>query len=228
MVNVPLEEGADKDYTLVFSKNKEIGTAQIRIVPTMTGNYTGSKTLEFTIKGDLSDYGMDGFTEIEIPEQIYTSKEIIPEDTKVTFAGKQLVLGKDFEIECSDNIDASERAQAVIRGIGQYFGQTAPILFTIRPLDLAKDDLAKNNYVLGNVNDTYIYSGLPIYPVPNITHNGTALSCDSEYYVQYGIDGNEENINVGNGGLTIVGIAPNYENQYKKEFEIQPYDISAS
>ncbi len=228
MVNVPLEEGADKDYTLVFSKNKEIGTAQIRIVPTMTGNYTGSKTLEFTIKGDLSDYGMDGFTEIEIPEQIYTSKEIIPEDTKVTFAGKQLVLGKDFEIECSDNIVASERAQAVIRGIGQYFGQTAPILFTIRPLDLAKDDLAKNNYVLGNVNDTYIYSGLPIHPVPNITHNGTALSYDSEYYVQYGIDGNEENINVGNGGLTIVGIAPNYENQYKKEFEIQPYDISAS
>lgn len=228
MTNVPLYEGADKDYTLVFSKNKEIGTAQIRIVPTMTGNYTGSKTLEFTIKGDLSDYGMDGFTEIEIPEQIYTSKEIIPEDTKVTFAGKQLVLGKDFEIECSDNIVASERAQAVIRGIGQYFGQTAPILFTIRPLDLAKDDLAKNNYVLGNVNDTYIYSGLPIHPVPNITHNGTALSYDSEYYVQYGIDGNEENINVGNGGLTIVGIAPNYENQYKKEFEIQPYDISAS
>ncbi len=228
MVNVPLEEGADKDYTLVFSKNKEIGTAQIRIVPTMTGNYTGSKTLEFTIKGNLSDYGKDGFTEVEIPEQIYTSKEIVPQDTKVTFAGKQLVLGKDFEIECSDNIVASDRAQAVIKGIGQYFGQTAPILFTIRPLDLAKDDLAKNNYVLGNVNDTYIYSGLPIHPVPNITHNGTALSYDSEYYVQYGIDGNEENINVGNGGLTIVGIAPNYENQYKKEFEIQPYDISAS
>lgn len=224
--DVPLEEGAD--YTLVFSKNKEIGTAQIRIVPTMTGNYTGSKTLEFTIKGNLSDYGKDGFTEIEIPEQIYTSKEIVPQDTKVTFAGKQLVLGKDFEIECTDNITASDSAQAVIKGIGQYFDQTVPILFTIRSLDLAKDDLAKNNYVLGNVNDTYIYSGLPIHPVPNITHNGTALSCDSEYYVQYGIDGNEENINVGNGGLTIVGIAPNYENQYKKEFEIQPYDISAS
>lgn len=228
MVNVPLEEGADKDYTLVFSKNKEIGTAQIRIVPTMTGNYTGSKTLEFTIKGNLSDYGKDGFTEVEIPEQIYTSKEIVPQDTKVTFAGKQLVLGKDFEIECTDNITASDRAQAVIKGIGQYFDQTVPILFTIRPLDLEKDDLTKNNYVLGNVNDTYVYSGLQIRPQPNITHNGTALTYDQEYYVEYGIDGNEENINVGMGGLTIFGIAPNYENQYKKEFEIQPYDISAS
>lgn len=221
MVNVPLEEGADKDYTLVFSKNKEIGTAQIRIVPTMTGNYTGSKTLEFTIKGNLSDYGKDGFTEVEIPEQIYTSKEIVPQDTKVTFAGKQLVLGKDFEIECTDNITASDRAQAVIRGIGQYFDQTVPILFTIRPLDLEKDDLTKNNYVLGNVNDTYVYSGLQIRPQPNITHNGTALTYDQEYYVEYGIDGNEENINVGMGGLTIFGIAPNYENQYKKEFEIR-------
>ena len=46
--------------------------------------------------------------------------------------------------------------------------------------------------------------------------------------MQYGVEGNEDNVNVGTGGLTIVGIAPNYENQYQKEFEIQPYDISAS
>lgn len=230
MVKVPLEEGADKDYTLSFSKNKEIGTAQIRIVPTMSGNYTGSKKLEFTIKGDLSDYGLDGFTEVEIPEQVYTSKEIVPEDVKVTFDGKQLVLGKDFDIECTDNVNASEQpqAQAVIKGKAEYFGQTTPIMFTIRPLDLANDDLTKNNYVLGNVNDTYIYSGLQIRPQPDITHNGTPLSYNSEYYVEYGVDGNEENINVGTGGMTIFGIAPNYANQYMKEFEIQPYDISAS
>ena len=216
---VPLTEGTD--YTLEFSKNKEIGTAQVTIKA--MGNFTGSKTLDFTIKGNFAD---ESFLTIEIPEQVYTSNPIIPKDAKVTFAGKELVDGKDFTISCDEytnNTDAGEAVMAIVTGQGNYFGE-ARATFKIRPFDLSKDDLEEKEYVVGNIQEEYpfIEVGHSIQPLPKIVHNGNELVKDTNYTVEYG-----DNNKVGPASLTIVGDNANYIEKRKKEFKIVPYALDA-
>lgn len=219
MQEVHLEK--DRDYTLEFSKNKEIGTAQVTIKA--MGNFTGSKTLDFTIKGNFAD---DQFVNIEIPEQVYTSNPIIPKDAKVTFAGKELVDGKDFTVSCDEftnNTDAGEAVMAIVTGIGNYFGE-AQATFKIRPFDLSKDDLEEKEYVVGNIQEEYpfIEVGYSIQPLPQIVHNGNELIKDTNYTVEYG-----DNNKVGSAFLTIVGDNANYIEKRKKEFKIVPYALDA-
>lgn len=220
MDGVPLTEGTD--YELEFSRNKEIGQATVTIKALATGNYTGSKQVTFTIKGELSD---TVFTEIEIPEQVYSSKEIIPENAKVTFDGKGLVYGKDYDVLCEngDNIEAGT-ATATIEGKGDYYGRAENVQFTIRKFDLSIDDLEEKEYVIGNIAESYpfIEVGHQLQPLPEIVHNGNPLAKDVHYYVNYG-----DNNKVGKGTLTIQGTDVNYTGSRQKEFQIVPYDLGA-
>lgn len=222
-MTVTMIEG--QDFDLKFSNNTEIGTAKISLQA--KDNYAGSTNLEFKIKGNLADYGtVGGYTKVTIPEQIYTSIEIIPTNETVTFNGKELTQGKDYTIAATDNVVAGSQARATITGMGDYFGTTQEIPFAIRPLNLATDDLTENNYVIGNVLEKYTYSGLPINPVPEITHTGTLLTNGTDYSVNYNPDG-VDNINVGTGKFVITGELPNYEGEHAVEFDIEKYDIGA-
>ncbi len=220
MDNVPLDEGTD--YELQFSRNKEIGTATVTIKAVDGGNYTGSRQVTFTIKGDLSD---SAFTEITIPEQVYTSNPIVPDNAKVIFAGKELTYGKDYEVTCenNDNTDAGE-ATATIEGKGDYFNRAENVQFSIRKFDLSKDDLEEIEYVIANIKESYpfIDTGHQLRPQPQITHNGNPLTADTHYYVEYG-----DNNKVGPATLTIKGDEYNYTGSRQKEFQIVPYDLGA-
>ena len=82
------------DCEITFSKNTELGTAQVQI--RAMGNYSGTVTYEFTIKGDLSDYqDSNGYTKASIPTQIYTSNNIVPTNADITFNGASLTMDTD-------------------------------------------------------------------------------------------------------------------------------------
>ena len=220
MENVSLSEGTD--YELEFSRNKEIGQATVTIKALESGNYTGSKQVTFTIKGELSN---TTFTNVQIPEQVYSSNPIVPENAKVTFDGKELVFGKDYEVFCenNDNTDAGD-ATATFEGKGDYYGRAENIPFTIRKFDLSIDDLEEKEYIIDNIAETYpfIEVGHQLQPLPVITHNGHLLTKDTHYYVAYG-----DNNKIGKGTLTIQGDEQNYTSSRQKEFQIVPYDLAA-
>ena len=216
----------DKDYKAEFTKNTDIGTAQLKI--TATGNYTGSKTIEVSIKGNLADYAdPNGFTKVRIKEpEIYTGQPIIPapSNVEVVFAGKALG-SKDYTLTCEtgDNTNAGQ-ATATITGIGNYYGKAEPIFFQIRPLNLETDSLTDNNYLIAGIQDSYTFceEDYQLAPEPQITHNGANLTKDNEYSITYG-----DNDKVGEKGwIEIEGNVPNYEGKHKIEFDILPYDIS--
>ncbi len=221
MQNIELTAGVD--YDLEFKPGvTAIGTAQATI--RAKGNYTGSKPVNFTVKGNLADYGNpSAFTSVQIPEQIYTSNPITPSNAEVIFAGKTLTNGKDYEVVCenNDNTDAGI-ASAKIVGKGDYYGAAEPVQFDIRKFNLATDDFAANNFVINNVKDSYDFIEVneSIQPVPKITHNGNDRTQDLHYYVEYG-----DNNKIGKGSLTIKGDDVNYEGEHKIEFDITPYDL---
>ncbi len=242
MDSTALVEGEDADYTVTFSNNCEVGTAQATI--TGQGNFTGSKTVQFKVKGNLEDYSQtNGFTKINIPTQVYTRKEIIPENTEIKFAEypDALRLNTDFRIErCEDNInvtDENHKAKVWIVGIGDYYGEIDAAEFEIRPLYLdGSDDLAANKYIITGINESYIYSGLEegIMPQPSITHNGDTLLAGTggDYTFDFFQKGALETaivpVNVGNYTVQITGDDQYYKGSTEQDYEIKPYDISAS
>ncbi len=215
------------DCEITFSKNKELGTAQVQIQA--KGNYSGTVTYEFTIKGDLSDYqDSNGYTKASIPTQIYTSNNIVPTNADITFNGASLTMDTDYTITCQNNLNVG-RATAEITGIGKYYNRIQNLEFDIRAMNLSDDPLDENGYVISNVEDSYVYSGFEINPVPTITHNGSTLAKDTHYTVNYNPDDVEKpNVNAGTGKLMINGMGPNYEGSHEMEFTIEKYDIGAS
>lgn len=220
MQDIGLQAGVD--YDLEFKPGTtEIGRRQVTI--RAKGNYTGSKPVDFTVKGNLADYGNpSAFTSVVIPEQIYTSNPIVPGNAVVTFAGKTLT-SKDYDVVCdnNDNTDAGP-ATAKIVGKGDYYGTAEPVAFDIRKFNLSKDDLQANNFIINNVESSYDFceTTVGIQPVPQITHNGNPLTQDLHYYVEYG-----DNNKIGKGSLTIKGDDVNYEGEHRIEFDITPYDL---
>lgn len=232
-----LTEGTD--YNLSYSKCDSIGTVTITI--SGIGNWGGKKEVQYKIKGYLGDYGAtDALTEIKIPVQIYTGGPIIPDNFEVTFDGAKtnpLSLGIDYEVkECSNNTDVTTvtgkaKANAVLQGKGDYYGETQNIEFDIRPFNLTTDDWVENEYIIDNVKESYIYSGLPIQPIPKIKHFGRDLTENRDYTVDYNPDQIENpNIAANKEGekwkFRVNGEPDNYEGFKDIEFEIKRYDIS--
>ncbi|MCI8299953.1 MAG: hypothetical protein HFI69_06345 [Lachnospiraceae bacterium] len=232
-IDVTLEK--DVDYKISFIRNTEISSAASRAQVIINadqaanGNYAGTKTYDFTIKGDLSDYGTEGaYTEISIPDQIYTSKEIIPANADVKF-NKKALTADDYTITCSNNIGTG-KALATFEGRGFYFGTTASVEFNIVPLNLTEDDLAENGYVINGVQSNYTYSGFPVIPQVSVVHNGNELTRDFHYDLEDQPEGEDvDNVNVSTdkkaGKLIITGRTTNYIGSHEIKFTIDPYDI---
>ncbi len=243
----------DTDYTIKYNKNTGIGTAEAEITG-IGKNFKGKKPLYFRIKGNLGDFNSSTGkkrTNIEIPDQIYTAEHIDPTDAKVTFTldtGEILLLeyGKDFTVVNEDGSDPTEVEDnkiAKIMGVedGDYYG-TATQLFNVIPLNLTTEE--KNledvhKYLISGINTPYVYSGRPIAPKPVITHHSKTLSENTDYslkYYRYDDKGEAEEItdiekysfDVGSYGVEINGSPKNYEGKTKKDYEIEPFDLTGA
>ena len=126
----------DKDYTLTFADNIEVGTGRVIVTGIATASetmgYTGTVEIPFTINAPAL-YELKGTdVTIEGTSFPYTGSYIEPKVT-VTVEGKELVREQDYTLRYHNNL-AAGTATASVTGIeaAGYTGQVN-IPFTIEP-----------------------------------------------------------------------------------------------
>ncbi|MCI8483268.1 MAG: hypothetical protein HFH41_02880 [Lachnospiraceae bacterium] len=162
-----LTEG--KDYTLEYKNNIERGTATIVI--TGLGQYTGTKTITFTIARELSDA-----TSIRgvAASYTYTGSAIVP-PVRVEDNGVLLTKGRDYQVSYKDNVNAGT-ATITVTGIDKYQGSKS-VTFKINPQQLGRATVSKI------ANQTY--NGKTLKPAIKVTSGKVTLQNNKDYTVVY-------------------------------------------
>ena len=188
---------AGTDYTLGYSNNVNAGKGVITI--TGRGNFTGSGTINFTIKPSP----IDEASLSSIKDQTYNGSALEP-DVTVTLDGKTLTADTDYTVAYADNIEPGT-AKLTITGSGNYTG-TATGTFKIVPIPIA------NAEVSGLANKTY--NGSEQTQTPVVKLDGSTLTAGTDYTVSY-----SNNINAGTATVTITGTG-HYEGTASADFTI--------
>ncbi|SEK78303.1 dockerin type I domain-containing protein, partial [Ruminococcus albus] len=199
------------DYTVSYSANTEVGTAKANI--TFMGNYTGTKTLSFTISKaaptsitkctvtlGTTNYTYDG-----------TAKKPV---VNVLNGSDALTEGTDFTVAYSSNTNAGT-ATVTIKGIGNFTDSTTKT-FTISP---------KNASALTvTVSPTsYTYDGKEKKPTVTVKDGTKTLTSGTDYTVSY-----SNNINAGTASAVIT-CKGNYTGTKSASFTIsEPAAVSIS
>jgi len=118
-----VELTAGTDYTVTYTDNTDAGTAAVTV--TGLGKYAGQEAATFFIiqPKELTEDMIE-----EIGDQSYTGNALTPE-LKIADGGKELVLGKDYTVSYSDNVQPGT-ATAAVTGLGNYTGKVE-VEFTI-------------------------------------------------------------------------------------------------
>lgn len=193
-------EVAAGDYTVVYANHTKVGKATVTV--TGIGNYTGTKTLSFTITKATIKAEMVG----TIADQTYTGRAITPAVT-ITSGEKVLVLGEDYTVKYTNNTKAGE-ATVTITGKGNH-GGTVTTKFTITPQTLSDD-----NTVLTLKPTSFVYDGKEKKPAVTVKAGTQTLKVNTDYTVEYA-----DNTNVGTATITVTGQG-NYEGIVTTEFQI--------
>ena len=214
------------DYTVgTYSNNTNAREASASNPPSVTitgrGNYTGSRTITFTIDPMLLS---NTSISASVPAQTYSGSALRPTPT-VRRSSTSLVSGTDYVIGTyTNNTNAALSTAAThpslsITGRGNYTG-TISIPFTINPLSL------NDSSINVSINDQ-IYSGSGLTPVPAVSRGSTVLRVGTDFTA-----GNyTNNINVRQStaysapSVTITGTG-NYTGSRTVKFSILPLDIN--
>lgn len=214
----------DKDYTLEYADNIEIGTASVIVTGIASGSvgYTGTVEIPFEITKEApaftliplksTDVTMDG------TEFTYTGSPIEPGIT-VTVEGTTLTAGKDYSLSYRNNVEPGT-ATVTVSGIATasetlgYTG-TVEIDFTITPAAAAPVALQDSHVTIEGTSFTY--TGSYIEPKVTVTVNGSELIRDEHYTLRY-----HSNIGVGSATASVTGIeSAGYTGQVNVTFTIE-------
>ena len=149
----------DKDYTLSYQDNVNVGTAKISV--SFIGNYSGSANTTFEITPDILNN--DKVNISETTAQTYTGEAITPTPV-IKYGEVTLIKDKDYTLSYQDNVNVGT-AKINVSFIGNYTG-TAAASFEITPKVIAEDD---SNLSISQIGDQ-IYTGNPIEPQPTIIY----------------------------------------------------------
>lgn len=144
-----------------------------------------------------------------VDNQTYTGKQIVP-DLTVTFNGKVLTQGVDYDVEFAtgtDNINVGTVAFVVVLK-GNYEG-TAEGTFQIVPLDVTTN----TSVSVKEIKDQ-TYTGKEIKPAVSVTNGTVTLKEGTDYTVSY-----KNNVNVGTA-KAIITFRGNYTGVLEKTFKI--------
>lgn len=194
----------NKDYTITYSNNVEVGSANATIKG--TGNYTGELNKSFSI---VKDETPSSYTDIStlnisnIQDKIYTGKLITPE---VTIYDGSTLLKKDtdYQLSYKDNLDIGT-GTLIIKGIGKYNNSIE------KTFNITKKDI---QYVQIEDIDYQNYTGKELKPTLYISSDHIKLKEGQDYTIEY-----SNNIEVGTAKIIIKGIN-NYTGTTIKSFEI--------
>ena len=117
----------DTDYVLSYRSNVNAGTGQVTI--TGKGNFAGTGT-SVSKSFKITPASITNATIAAITEQQYTGSAIEP-DPVVTFNGKTLKKGTDYNVTYDNNTEVGSSALVIVSGIGN-FNNIATRHFTIK------------------------------------------------------------------------------------------------
>ena len=198
---------AGTDYTVAYSNNVNAGTAKATL--TGKGNYTGSKSVTFTINAKPLTSSDIKITVTS--KYTYTGSAILP-NTTVKDGSKTLTKGTDYKVSGNNNVSVG-KATVVITGTGNYSGKYEG-KFTIQAKSIA-------DLTVGEI-EPQIYTGSELKPDVTMMYNGKKLTKETDYTLSY-----ENNINLGVATVNITGTG-NYSGSNSTTFVIQKrrvYDV---
>ena len=195
----PLTE--NKDYSITLNKTP-IDVGRYTITFKGMGNYSGYRTEEFIIFGDLSA----STTKITIAKQLYTGAKISNPTVSVVCAGKQLTQASgstgtgDFYVSDTwsvDNYETSATARVIGRDQDLYrwwqdvdfeIGFTGDNFDVTDNTNNTKTDSGVTGYTLSS---QYLYTGSPIKPDFRLWDSGnneiTSNKSNATYYDANGV-----------------------------------------
>ena len=206
MINPPYTKLKQNiDYLYEFEDNVDAGTAYVNTWGNPDGDYAGNVSVPFEITPkSISD---DDVAVASVADTTYTREAIEPTPV-VTWNGKELIAGEDFNYVYKNNKDAGT-ATVTIEGIGNFTGSKS-VDFEIKRKDISG---VASDITIADVPDQ-IYTGKASEPKPEITWNDVALDPRSDYTLTY-----DNNIELGEATVTIEGIG-NYTGTVVKKFNI--------
>jgi len=195
----------NKDYKLTYKNNIYPGTATV--VVTGMGNYSGTKTLTYSI----IPRGITAVTVKGLAVKYYTGGARTQSLT-LTYGGKTLKLNKDYTLTYENNVEVGI-AKVIVKGIGNFQGETE-LLYKIKPRSVTELTFSKVT------NKTY--TGKAITPAVTIKHGSYTLVQDKDYTITY-----SKNVNVGTASITITGLGQ-YTGTKVIKFNINRRGITAA
>lgn len=205
----------NRDYTYADASYTEAGVYKIEVEG--TGNYTGTRTLNYEIFD--GGFAVSKLTFSKIANQKYTGLEIRPpmevknKNVKLT-EGTEKGSSGNYWIKY-ENCTKVGDASVVIIGKGNYKGSKR-INFKILPV--AKINQA--GITLDVPATGVAYTGKPYTPKCSINYAGKELKENQDYKLSY-----QNNIKAGTATVVITGMGP-YTGTAKKTFKILQNDIS--
>ncbi len=191
----------NKDYTVSYADNVNVGTATVTV--TLQGNYAGTLTKTF----EVTQKPMTAAAICVLSDETYNGAAHTPAVT-VTDGDKVLVAGVDYELSYIKNVNAGTAGAKVVF-IGNYTG-TAIRDFTIVPFPAELLD----EVIL--TTEVYVADGTPCVPGVVVRRNGEVLSNGVDYDLTY-----VDNENPGIAHVTLT-----FKGNYKGEFSVN-YTINA-
>ena len=206
-INAPYTELKQNiDYQYEYEDNVDAGTAYVNTWgDPKQSKYAGNVSVPFEITPkSISD---DDVAVASVADTTYTREAIEPTPI-VTWNGKELIAGEDFNYVYKNNKDAGT-ATVTIEGIGNFTGSKS-VDFEIKRKDISG---VASDITIADIPDQ-IYTGKASEPKPEITWNDVALDPRSDYTLTY-----DNNIELGEATATIEGIG-NYTGTVVKKFNI--------
>ena len=210
----------DTDYTISYEKDgvvvtkiNEAGT--YTIIATGMGNYTGTATAEFVVSP--LDINSEDISVTLIDSNLeYSGNAIIPAIT-VEYCGSGLFEGVDYELEYSNNINASKKALITITGKGNFI-DSREVEFTISPKSIVGVSVTINELT---------YTGDNLSPIVTVKDGEKTLVEGVDYSCIFISGGSETPFicNVGTYGVYISG-SGNYTSNKYVSFIVNSVDIN--
>ena len=216
----------DKDYTLEYADNIEVGTGKVIVTGIATASetigYTGTVEIPFAITEKAPAFTLIELkgTDVTIDGTSFphTGSPIEPAIT-VTVEGRTLTAGKDYSVSYRNNVEPGT-ATVSVSGIATasetlgYTG-TVEIDFTITPAAPAVVELKAEDVTIEGTKFTY--TGSYIEPKVTVTAGGKELVRDEHYTLSY-----HNNIGAGTATASVTGIeSAGYTGQVNVSFTIE-------
>lgn len=214
----------DKDYTLEYADNIEVGTGKVIVTGIATSSetigYTGTVEIPFAITEKAPAFTLIPLkgTDVTIDGTSFphTGSPIEPKIT-VTVEGKTLTAGKDYSVSYRNNVEPGTATVSVcgIATASETLGYTGTVEidFTITPA--APYELKDADVSIEGTKFTY--TGSYIEPKVTVTAGGKELVQDEHYTLSY-----HNNIGAGTATASVSGIASaGYTGQVNVSFTIE-------